>query len=126
MARSDKIKEFYENSTPTAEHIAELEGMLEDRDHYINLVNRVFGMLAHLGVSSYEEADRAWLQQALGQELYERFYGILRYANMVGYKEDEDLYAFNGGAVAMIEGNRKRFEAYEQENGLTNPWARKE
>lgn len=123
MAESN-LKELYEASLPTAEHIDEIfdilkEGnLMADRAKFVTTSNRVFGMLAHLKVETMEQSEQERLMPIMEMGKYQTFLAILGMLRITAPNACCTGAGITPSATPIIQRYIEVFEIYEKENGM--------
>lgn len=119
MAEKPDLKNFYESTQPLPDSILNFyhaaSQRITSKETFVNLSNIGFAMLAHLKADSFENLER---HSSL------KHYSLLS-KSCKNLKIITDQKTINPTAVPMIQRYMKIFEAYEKQNGLTNPYVKK-
>ena len=131
MAEKLKLEEFYEETIPTAQSVEEiynasrLESSFTNKDEFIFYTNKLFGMLAHLKVTSLTAENLPKLAPLIVVDSYSDFMLALIQFKIAKSVPNSDDYSLNPSAIPMIQKYIKIFDVYEKQNGIVNPYTRK-
>lgn len=128
MAEEMDLKTFYAATQPTSKN---LEILFDDiyvhkkastKEGFLDVTNRAFAMLAHLRAYTFDIDETYCIKKMYSPHDFICLQGILtklKIAEKLPSKVNMDL---NPSAVPMIQRYIKIFEAYEQQNGIKNPY----
>ena len=120
MPEKPDLKNFYESTQPLPDSILifsqSASKRITSKETFVNLSNIGFAMLAHLKADSFENLEK--------HKSLKNYYLLTE--SCKNLKIITDQKTINPTAVPMIQRYMKIFEAYEKQNGLTNPYVKKE
>ena len=130
MAEKMDLKTFYAATQPTSKNIDILfneiyhNNKASTKEGFWDAANRAFAMLAHLRAYTFDIDETYRIKNMYSSHDFICLQGILtklKIAEKLPSKVQMDL---NPSAVPMIQRYIKMFEAYEQQNGIVNPYVK--
>ena len=130
MAEKMDLKTFYESTKPTSQNI---DGLFYDiyrndvtstKQGFIAASNQAFGMLAHLKAYTFDLEETNRIKRFFSLDEYTHFRGILARLQIAKSVTGQLNLVINPSVVPMIQRYIKMFEAYEQQNGIVNPYVK--
>ena len=122
------LKAFYESTRPTSQNIDALfndiffNKVTHTKQGFIAASNRAFGMLAHLKAYTFDLEETHRLKRLYSIKDYPHLENIISQLQIAKKVNGQVNFAINPSAVPMIQRYIKIFEAYEQQNGIKNPY----
>ena len=128
MAEKMDLKTFYESTKPTSQNIDTLfydiyrNNATSTKQGFVDSSNKAFAMLAHLKAYTFDLDETNRLKQLFSLNDYTHLKGILAKLQIAKTVTGQLNLVINPTAVPMIQRYIKIFEAYEQQNGIKNPY----
>ena len=122
------LKAFYEATQPTSKNLKILFDDIfvhekeSTKEGFLDAANRAFAMLAHLKAYTFDIAETSRIKSLYSLSDFTKLQGILLKLQIAKKHSSPLDFAFNPSAVPMIQRYIKIFEAYEQQNGIKNPY----
>lgn len=131
MAEKQDIKTFYESTKPTSKNIDILfndiyhNNVANTKQGFVESSNKAFAMLAHLKAYTFDIDETYRIKNMYSSHDFIAIQGILTKLQIAKKSPAKVNLDINPSAVPMIQRYMKIFEAYEKQNGLTNPYVKK-
>ena len=130
MAEKMDLKTFYESTKPTSQNLKILfddifvHDIANTKQGFMESSNKAFAILAHLKAYTFNYDETTRIKRLYSLSDFTKLQGILLKLQIAKKSSNPLEFDFNPSAVPMIQRYIKMFEAYEQQNGIVNPYVK--